>query len=237
MLGQLVTGGFRYGDNLVVEFQSDSLWYETSLTMAAHALRNGIRTDYHTLQHIPNEIREALGSWGLNVEKLEAEGTFRIIDTYSLAVGLGAPELPKVGRPPYQTQSIKVADWSILIAQQLKSTPLESETRRLHIDDNTSVLNRYNKEPEVADFWRTRIAPSVKARELLLVNSLVAGVYTDPFYKQFESICDGIVDFKSEQKGEGIEHFLRVRMMRGRNFDSRWRRLRLLDNGEVTTSD
>jgi len=44
------------------------------------------------------------------------------------------------------------------MAQQLKSAPLESEKRRLHIDDNTSVLNRYSKENEVADFWRARIA-------------------------------------------------------------------------------
>jgi KaiC/GvpD/RAD55 family RecA-like ATPase len=234
VLGELVTRGFQYGDNLVVEFQSDSLWFETSLTIAAHALRNGIKTDYHVLQHSPNEIKRSLSGFGLNVEKLEAEGNFRIIDTYSLTVGLGSPEQPKVGRPPYQTQSVKVSDWSILIAQQLKSAPLESEKRRLHIDDNTSVLNRYNKENEVADFWRTRISPSVRAREILLMNSLVAGVYPDPFYKQFESTCDGIIDFKSEQKGEGIEHFVRVRMMRGRNFDSRWRGLKLSDNGEVS---
>ena len=59
------------------------------------------------------------------------------------------------------------------------------------------------------------------------------GVHSESFYRQFESICDGIIDFHSlEEKGR-IEHYMRVRSLRGRQIDSRWRHLRLQASGEV----
>jgi len=238
ILSELIPGGFRYGLNIAVEFEPHSLWYETSLTIAAHAMRDGVRTDYHTFQHIPNEIEEALSRLGLDVKKLEQEGILRILDTYTVTTGLGAPQRASVGRLPYQTQSIKLADWSINAAQDIKSPGEipEAEKRRLHIDDNTSVLLQYNTEKETIDFWRTRFIALSRAREYVMFHSLVAGVYSEAFYRQFESLCDGIIDFRSREQGGQIEHNVRVRAMRGRSFDSRWRQLRLAD-GAVALAD
>ena len=238
ILSDLIPGGFRFGLNLAVEFEPHSLWYETSLTIAADGMSNGIRTDYHTFQHIPSEVVDALSRLGLDVEKLEREGVFRILDTYTVTTGLGAPQRPSVGRPPYQTQSIKLADWSISAAQDIRSPRdiPEAEKSRLHIDDNTSVLLQYNTEKEMIDFWRTRFIPLSRARENVMFHSLVAGVYSEAFYRQFESLCDGIVDFRSQEQGGQMEHSIRVRAMRGRSFDSRWRQLRLAD-GAVTLTE
>jgi class 3 adenylate cyclase len=220
---------------MVVEFDPHSLWYETSLTIAAHALRNGARTDYHTFQHIPSEVVGALARFGLDVKKLEEEGNFRLLDTYTATTGIGVPEKPKIGRQPYQTQYPVLSDWNISAAQDMESpgdVP-EPEKRRLHIDDNTSVLLQYNSEKEMADAWRTRFVPLARTREDIMIHSLVAGVYSEGFYKQFESLCDGIIDFKSQEAGGKMEHNLRIRAMRGRTFDSSWRRLRLMNSGEV----
>src|SRR5437879_11418003 len=80
----MVPRGFSYGKNYLVEFDPHSLWYEASLTIATHSLKRGIKTDYHTFTHIPDEIREAFANLGLNVKKLEDDNTLRIVDSYSL---------------------------------------------------------------------------------------------------------------------------------------------------------
>ena len=235
ILSELIPGGFRYGLNIVVEFEPHSLWYETSLSIATHAMRNGVRTDYHTFQHIPSEVVEFLSRLGSDVKRLEEDGVLRILDTYTVTTGLGSPMKPSTGRPPYQTQSVKLIDWSISAAQDIKSPGdiPDAEKKRLHIDDNTSVLLQYNSEKEMIDFWRTRFVGLSRARETIMFHSLVAGVYSEAFYRQFEALCDGIIDFKSQEQAGQIEHSVRARAMRGRSFDSRWRRLKLI-NGEVS---
>jgi KaiC/GvpD/RAD55 family RecA-like ATPase len=49
-----------------------------------------------------------------------------------------------------------------------------------------------------------------------------------------ESLCEGIFDLKSKEEGGRVEHYLRVRTIRGKAHDSRWRRLKMENNGEVT---
>ncbi len=233
IIEQLVPGGFGYGMNMLIEFDPKSIWYETSLTIAAHALRSGIRTDYHTFQHYPTEVLESLTKFGVDIEKLQKEGTLSIIDSYTIQLGLGAPKTP-TGRVQFPTQSVKLSDWSISLSQEMKTGAPEAEKRRLHIDDNTSVLLQYNDEKQFIDVWRTRAVPMARGRQLALLHSLVTGVYSEAFSRQFESIADGIIELKSEDKGGEIEHSIRVRAVRGKNYDSRWHKLQRLDNGEVT---
>jgi len=60
IFSDIIPRGFVYGANYLVEFPPSSPWYETSLTMAAKALRASVRTQYHTFMHIPREIKQAL---------------------------------------------------------------------------------------------------------------------------------------------------------------------------------
>jgi KaiC/GvpD/RAD55 family RecA-like ATPase len=232
MIRELVPDGFGYGVNLLVEFDPKSVWYETSLTIAAQAVRDGIKTDYHTFQHMPNEVVEALAKFGLDIEKSEEDGTLSIIDSYTVQLGMG-PGKKATGRVHHQTQSVKLADWSIAMAQEIRAGAPQAEKKRLHIDDNTSVLLQYNDVKQFIDFWRTRSIPMARSRELAFVHSLVTGVYSDAFCRQWESLCDGIIEFKSEETGGSIEHFVRVRSVRGKSYDSRWHQLKVLQNGEV----
>lgn len=75
LLGELAQDGFFFGGQYVVEFAPDSLWYETSLTIAALALKNGTKTEYHVFQHPPSEAIDAFSRLGIDARKLEEEGS------------------------------------------------------------------------------------------------------------------------------------------------------------------
>ncbi|MFI5450383.1 MAG: RAD55 family ATPase [Candidatus Bathyarchaeia archaeon] len=225
LLRGLIPGGIKFGSVLLIEFAPDSMWYEVSLTLAAQAIRQGAGSEYHSLIHAPNEIRQEMSGFGLDVKKLEGNDAIRIIDDYTAQVGFKKPETSR-------ETSLRVADWSILAAQKMKLAD-ETDRRRIHIDDNTSVLSRYNKENEIIDYWRTRLIPLSRTLEQIMLHSLVKGVHSEAFYNQLESWHDGILDVKSVEQAEGVEHFIRVRTMRGEACDSGWCRLKLLDNGEV----
>jgi KaiC/GvpD/RAD55 family RecA-like ATPase len=237
LLKELIEGPLAYGTNLLVEFEPDSIWYETSLTLAAQALKDGIRTDYHLFQHMPSELTEAFTRLGLDVKQLEEQDVLRVLDSYTVQTGLGVGETSKSHVPRHYSQSLKLSDWSIADVQRIKSGVPEEDKRRLHIDDNTGIMLQYNEEKAFIDNWRTRNRPHTKVQEIILFNSLMKGAASDAFTKQFELLSDAIIDIKTQEREEHIEHVLRVRTMRGRPCDSRWRRLRLLSNGEVALAD
>jgi KaiC/GvpD/RAD55 family RecA-like ATPase len=132
IFSDLVPGGFKHGANYLVEFDSNSLWYESSLTIAAHALKAGVRTHYHTFMHLPREVRQGLQKVGIDVKKLENEDRFRLIDSYTGLTGL--PIQPESTRL-YSRQRISLNDPEYLekytanIADLLKEGAPDSEKR------------------------------------------------------------------------------------------------------------
>jgi KaiC/GvpD/RAD55 family RecA-like ATPase len=87
----LSSGGFTDAANYVVEFESNSLWYETSLTIAVQAVQRGLKTQYHTFMHIPGEVRRDFLKHGIDSKQLEAEDKFRLLDGYTRLTGLPYP--------------------------------------------------------------------------------------------------------------------------------------------------
>jgi len=229
LLDNLLPDGLEFGTALLVEFAPESCWYEVSFTLAAQALRQGVRCEYHDLSHSPTEIRRGMADFGFDVPRLEKEDVIRIIDDYTAQVGFKKPEASR-------ETSLRVADWSILASQKMKASS-ESDKRRVHIDDNTSILSRYNKENEILDYWRTRLIPLSRSLEQVMLHSLVKGVHSEPFINQLESWHDGIIDIKTAEVEKGLEHYMRIRTMRRKDYDSKWRRLELRDNGEVVIAD
>jgi KaiC/GvpD/RAD55 family RecA-like ATPase len=236
VLGELAPGGFDYGKVLLIEFEPQSLWYETTFTLTADALRRGIRTEYHTYSHMPNDVRDSLGQHGLNARALEADRTLRVLDSYTIQTGLGTPDEP-VSRTSQKvlTESIKVSDWSIIDAQTIKA-PSEDDMRWLHVDDNVSALANYNDEKTILNYWRTRMVPAARRLQAAFVNALLVQVHSESFYKQFESLCDGILEFRVRESGDRLVEEARVSVIRGKSCDSRWRRLELKEN-EVKVTD
>jgi len=232
-LKELVPGGIEYGTSLLVEFEPDSLWYETSLTIAAQAVKAGIRTDYHTFQHSPDGVKKAFRRWGLDVMKMEQDETLWIEDSYTIQTGMGAPE----EQSDSSKVSVKLSDWSIGFAKSMKGGVPDAWKRRLHIDDNIGILLQYNEEKALIDFWRTRLIPYARIRESVGMYAILTNSASISFYKQLESLSDGIIDFKSEERENEFRHYVRIRGLRGRPCDTHWRELRLLDNGEVAIAD
>lgn len=238
ILEVLVPNGVRYGSSYLVEFGPDSPWFETSLTIASSALKNGSRTEYHTYMHPPHEVREAFTRLGLNVKDLEQKDHLRILDTYDVMTGLAQAETPAglraKGREAFEHQSFDLNHWSSKVVTLIREGVSEDEKNWLHIDDNTSTMCHYTDEKQMIDIWRTRIIPYAKVRGLAMFHSVMMGIASDSFYKQFESLCDGIIEFRSGDEGGQVEHFARVRTLRGMSSDNRWRKLELQNDGSVT---
>ncbi len=146
-----------------------------------------------------------------------------------MATGFADPENPEL----YPSRSLKLSDWDAGILDEMKGRDEGIGRRRFHVDDNTSVLLQYNDEKTFIDHWRTKAIPETRALEFTSIHSVVTGVYSESFYRQSESLSDGVIDFRNREEGGQIGHYMRVRTFHGRSSDSRWRRIRLADNGEV----
>ena len=234
IIRELIPDGINYGAALLVEFEPDSIWYETSLTIAAQAVRDGVKTAYHTFRHAPRDVERAFALFGLDGRKLKEEGIFELIDSYTVQLGLAeADKLKNVSTEYALIESLKVSDWSISYSRALKGEIQDKEKRWLHVDDDTTVVTKYNSENAIIEFTRTRGLPITRATETVGVWALLKGVASDAFYRHVEASFDGIIELKAEDKESGIEQKLRVRTMRGKRFDSKWHTLKLQDSGEV----
>ena len=237
IFSDLVPGGFRHSANYLVEFDPNSLWYETSLTITAHELKAGIKTQYHTFMHIPGEIRRDLLKLGVDTKKLEDADRFRMIDSYTPLTGL--PIQPESSRLFSGRERLALNDPTYLekytasIATLLHQGASEADKGWLHIDDNTSIFNNYFKEDDILKIFQTRILQVTRILDLSVFHAVVAGVWSNSFYKQFEAWCDGVIDFKAEENEGQVENYVRVRSIRGMSCDSRWRHLHLEKNSEV----
>jgi class 3 adenylate cyclase len=236
LISDLAPDGFFYGGHYIIEYDPDSLWYETSLTIAALALKRGTKVEYHTFQHFPDEVVEAFSKVGVDASKFEERGLLKLIDSYTQTIEYQnanrGTESFRVARGDTPLDLVKSAEnW----AKEAIAGYLDKDKRWLHIDDNTGIFLRYNDERILIDKWRTAILPySVRARETPHLIAFAKGVATDWFYSQFETQCDGVIELKTKDEGGRIENYIRIRTLKGKIFDSSWHRIQLASNGEVT---
>jgi class 3 adenylate cyclase len=238
LLNELAPDGFFYGGHYIVEFDPDSLWYETSLTIAALALKQGMKTEYHVFQHYPSEAVEAFSRLGLDAKKAEKEGLLNFWDSYSRTVDYEAAMKDNRGveRNAWKSTPDKPFDLKKTaegVKKEMKAGYSEQEKRWLHLDDNTAIMLQYVDDDEFVDMWRTGGVVAIRARETPHFLAFVKGVAPEAFYTKYEALCDGIIDVAAKEEGGRIENYIRIRMLRGKVFDSRWHHISLGSNGEV----
>jgi KaiC/GvpD/RAD55 family RecA-like ATPase len=107
----------------------------------------------------------------------------------------------------------------------------------LQVSDNTSALARFNDEKAWVEYVLTRVVPSTKSNESVLIRGIMKGVHSEWAYKQHEGSHDGIIDFKLEEEGTTTSDFIRVRTMRDVSFDREWHELKIGDNFEITLQE
>ena len=104
------------------------------------------------------------------------------------------------------------------------------------MDDNEAVLLQFNNEEYITDGWRTTFIPMAKARQHLILHSLVTGVASDSFYRKREALADAVIDFMASEEGGRLEYFVRLRALRGARVDSSWRRMEVFERNRVRLS-
>ena len=105
----------------------------------------------------------------------------------------------------------------------------------LRILDNCSVLDRFNdSEKSWVELLLTRIIPRASYLRSTLIIGIMRGIHSDWVYRLLEGAVEGVVDFKLDESGEETRNIIRFRRMRNVGFDSRWHKLKVGKNFEVT---
>jgi KaiC/GvpD/RAD55 family RecA-like ATPase len=227
IIEDLTKGPIPEGNQLLVEFDPGSQWYNASAYMAAGWLKTGGSVAYNCLAQSPDQIRLQLGRLGLKPVELEKEDRLRIIDWYSTTLGQKSTET-------YYFESLKVHDLSIYFLKEMQN-PEPSEF--LAVADNLSVQARFNEERAWIEYRLTRADPVRTRTKNKGWGAVSTETHSTWAYKQLEAGTDGIIDFKletSERVGEESRSLVRIRFMRNVGFDGRWYPLKMSDDFEIT---
>jgi len=228
IIEDLTEGPVPPGSDIFVEYDPDSQWYNTSLTIAAGWIKSGGVASYNAYDHPPESVRLQLKRLGLDVEELEKEEKLRIWDWYTIQLG-------KKSQEKYAMPSLKVSDLSIDYSRTvIPDTRSGNRPLSLRVMDDALVLLRFNDERSYIDFWRTRLVPTTGLNSnSTALPSAPKGVYPEYIYKTFEVTADGIIDLKLEEEGKTTRDLIRIRNMRNVHFDREWHELKIGENFEV----
>jgi KaiC/GvpD/RAD55 family RecA-like ATPase len=225
LIEELTNSPVPPGSNLLVEYDPTSQWINASLTMAAGWLRTGGSIGYYSVAKPPDSARSQLKRFGIDAERLEAEGRLAIYDMYTCQLGQKSNE-------KHALESLKVSDLSIWLSRALKSA--SPDPNLLWLVDSFSPIARFNDEKSFIEWVLTRVVPYASGEQSIGIWGVLQGVHSDQVYKQLEASPDAVIRFKVDESGEQVKSFVRITYMRNVGFNSRWHSLKMAENFEVT---
>jgi KaiC/GvpD/RAD55 family RecA-like ATPase len=214
------------GSQLLVEFDSTSIWFSASLNIAAGWLRTGGRLAYNVGGQPPQDLRSQLRQIEPNIDDYEMKEKLKIYDLYSTTLGRKSTE-------KYALESLKVADLSLRMSREFH-TVITPGSDSIEIVDDLTVFARFNDEKNWVEWELTRDFAAYKMQKVTNILGLIKGVQSEWAYKRLEAASDGVIDFKVDEVSDPPRNLIRIRSMRNVHFDPRWHQLKVGENFEVT---
>lgn len=231
IIDELVGGDIPFSEVILIEFDPDSSWFLTAVSMVAQMLKSGRSATFHSFSNPPDKVRGRLRRQGLDIERMETDGRFAIIDWYSASVGAQSNEKNAISSLQVSQMAIELVG----IRQEVRKSP--GFLKDIHLDDNWSVVFEQNDEKSVVQFLTTRVLVNLSFAKTVHVCGITRGLHSDYVYKTLENAAYGIVDVRAQELGGQVESLIRVRLMKEQNFDSRWHKLRVNENFEVSLAE
>ncbi len=227
LVEDLTKGPIPAGYNLLVEYDPASVWYNIFLTITAGWIKSGGVTSCSVTGQPPVQVRSNLKRLGIDVEALEQNDKLRIWDWYTCTLGRKSKEKLNV-------DSLKVADLSIGMKSTMESPPIPD---CLRIIDNYSNVGRFNDEKAWVEYTLTRPLASSPMTQSTIITALISDLHSNWVYRNLEAAVEGIIDVKLDEASNPSRNLMRIRSMRGVDYDGHWHPLRVGNNLEVTIEE
>lgn len=212
LIEDMTTAPIPAGTALLVEYDAASQWYNASLTIAAGWLKSGGKVSFGVATQPADNIREQLRKLGVNPVEFERDHRLEIDDWF--------------------TATYKAADLSLAAMEPVMG--ISPDQNRLQIQDDISIMSRFNDERSWVEVMLSRLIPRRKIRNITSIYGIITGVHSDWVYKRLEAAVEGIVDFKLEEENAGITRdVVRIRNIRNVGFKRGWHQLKIGDDFEV----
>lgn len=244
ILTELIPDGIKPGTHFLVEFDPESQWLAIAATIKAGYLRASGRVAYAAQLRSPEAVKENLLALGVDVSAATSERRFTLDDWYSATLtggrlgGGGSSESEPI-EGGIRILSLRAADLSV---QWLKDTeqgfqPWDvAETwppGALTVFESQSQALRFNEEKPYLEYLITRALPNERRAKRIDLAGILRGVHTESFYKQLESIVDGVIDLRIMERDEEVKNLLRVRSLKGQPHDTHWHEIQIKPNSEA----
>jgi len=242
LIDRLIPDGLSSGTSLLVEFDPEGQWFAVSRTIAATAVKNGLRVVYGAHARSREDTITAFTKLGIDVDATEKGGLLRIDDSYTSTMKLDRdnPGIVAVDDKYYRHGSLKIADWSIDQLKSIKGAPQSlskwghDQSGAIAIGDTLTPFLRFNEEKVFLEWMETRDLPLQRKFGRLSIFAFSRGVHSEPFYRSLECMFDGLIEVRVVEHDNEVKNMLRIRNLKGQPHDSHWHEIRVSSTGEAS---
>jgi len=176
-----------------------------------------------TTEELPSTLRSTMSRFGWNVDRLESEEKFRIVDAVSSA-RLGLSE--NMGRG---VLGLDPTGMLIVITEQLRRIDGQQDKFLIIIDSISRLLLSCDTK-SVIDFVSC-LSSRLENYRATGIATLAEGAHDDKTLNSVIFSSSGTLRFRSSDAGHDRQKQFRIETMRGRKHDDGWKNYKISDSG------